>query len=171
MKSTKTKTKKRISVPFFLKRLPSEEYSFSNNTEFTYQNGSYLIWPNGGNFSQIYANNNQWYFNSTFATPSPSPSPTPTAEYTIPNTSNYSIGPLFILSIFLLIFNLILCFYPVPYLGLPLGIITLCITGLYTIFDTSVPANPLFSLMVAVVALVQIVIDIRALLTNKETKT
>jgi hypothetical protein len=40
MKSTKTKTKKRISVPFFLKRLPSEEYSFSNNTEFTYQNGS-----------------------------------------------------------------------------------------------------------------------------------
>lgn len=61
-----------------------------------------------------------------------------------------------ILSIILLFICLIMCYKRVPIAGIPIGIVTIFLCTTVWLFDSDLPTNPYYTLIIAIVALASI---------------
>lgn len=65
----------------------------------------------------------------------------------------------FILAVILMIICLLMCWKPVPIVGIPIALVTLFLSMSVFFQDETLPANPYFTLIIAVVAIGSILVN------------
>lgn len=64
-----------------------------------------------------------------------------------------------ILAIILTIICLVMCWKPVPIAGIPISILTVFICMTVFLFDDTLPANPYFTVLIAIIAVSAMIVN------------